>query len=111
MPLYEFRCQSCQNRFEQITREGDSDYGTCPKCAAKSAKRLISLFVVAGQGDLRTSTIHGCHGCYTGHHHHHGPASADETGDKGDAKSTDGSEPTSGSSSTPPAAATGTDPH
>jgi putative FmdB family regulatory protein len=64
MPLYEFDCQKCKISFEQITRMGDPDLGRCPSCqTADSSKRRISRFWVGGQGDLRESTLHGCHDC------------------------------------------------
>jgi putative FmdB family regulatory protein len=66
MALYEFFCEPCKLRFEQITRRGDPDEGKCPKCREKNTRKLISRFAVGGQGDLRESTMHGCHGDFTG---------------------------------------------
>ncbi|MGK5086157.1 zinc ribbon domain-containing protein [Bdellovibrionota bacterium FG-2] len=63
MALYEFFCESCKSKFEQITSSTDPDQGTCPKCHGKQTRKLISAFAVGGQGDLRESTQHGCHGC------------------------------------------------
>lgn len=61
MALLEFHCDSCKFKFEQITSEGDPDRGRCPKCQKMETRRLISRFAVGGQGDLRESTVHGCH--------------------------------------------------
>ena len=67
MALYEFFCDACQLKFEQITSSTDEDQGKCPKCSSKQhSKRLISRFAVGGQGDLRESTFHGCHDHFTG---------------------------------------------
>jgi putative FmdB family regulatory protein len=63
MALYEYRCQDCRLSFEQITSTGDPDQGKCPKCQGKNTHKLISKFAVAGRGDLRESTMHGCHDC------------------------------------------------
>jgi putative FmdB family regulatory protein len=72
MALYEYYCDSCKLKFEQITSSSDPDAGKCPKCQKKDqARKLVSAFRVGGQGDLRESTQHGCHGCYSGHHHGH----------------------------------------
>ncbi len=68
MPLYEYQCQSCQVKFEVI--ESQSNQSSCPKCQSKEIKRLISCFAVGGQGDLRESTLHGCHDNYTGMENH-----------------------------------------
>jgi len=75
MALYEYYCDSCSKKFEQITSSTDPDQGKCPKCQGKNTRRLISCFAVGGRGDLRESTMHGCHGCHvpaTGESHGHG---------------------------------------
>jgi putative FmdB family regulatory protein len=87
MALYEYYCDSCQLRFEQITSASDPDAGKCPKCHGKDSKKLISPFAVGGRGDLRESTMHGCHDCHVptgpgheagGHDHGHDGHSHDE---------------------------------
>jgi putative FmdB family regulatory protein len=80
MALYEYFCEVCQKKFEQITSSSDPDQGMCAKCGTKSEKKLISRFRVAGQGDLRESTLHGCHGCSHGHSHGGGHSSTDHGG-------------------------------
>jgi len=76
MALFEYHCQACTRRFEAITSFENSNEITCPHCANPSPKKLISVFKVAGRGDLRESTLHGCHDCDvtgpasdTGHDH------------------------------------------
>src|SRR4051812_38355031 len=66
MALFEFYCDTCSFKFEQITSSTDEDSGKCPKCQNKNTRKLISRFSVGGRGDLRESTMHGCHG---GCHH------------------------------------------
>ena len=66
MPLYEYFCENCQTKFEQITSTQDPDEGKCPKCNEKKTKKLLSRFAIGGQGDLRESTQHGCHDCPMG---------------------------------------------
>ncbi|HUP56081.1 MAG TPA: zinc ribbon domain-containing protein [Bdellovibrionota bacterium] len=61
MALLEFYCEPCKRRFEQISSSDDPTRGQCPHCEGKETKRLISVFAVGGQGDLRESTLHGCH--------------------------------------------------
>ena len=63
MPWFEFECESCHKRFDQITRSEKSDFGVCTHCGSKKSKRLLSKFAVGGQGDLRETTMHGCHDC------------------------------------------------
>jgi putative FmdB family regulatory protein len=47
MPIYEYRCQSCQRRFSHFTR-GFSQATTpqCPHCHSTAARRLMSRFAV-----------------------------------------------------------------
>ena len=45
MPLFEFQCGKCKNRFEELMYAGEKDSGVeCPKCKAKKAKRQFSAF-------------------------------------------------------------------
>lgn len=71
MPLYDFRCEKCSHKFEQITSSDPAGQAECPKCGSSENKRLVSRFKVGGRGDLRESTTHGCHGCHSGHNHSH----------------------------------------
>lgn len=41
MPIYEFECGSCGERFEELTSADATP--PCPRCAAADARRLISL--------------------------------------------------------------------
>jgi len=77
MPLYDYRCKSCEFDFEQLTRgRDDPEAGLCPKCGVAGAERKIVRFRIGGQGDLRESTeFHGCHSALDTHDHghQHGP--------------------------------------
>ncbi|MGI5864217.1 MAG: FmdB family zinc ribbon protein [Myxococcales bacterium] len=43
MPLYEFECRTCRERFEDLVRAADADMVVqCPTCGAKDAVRLLS---------------------------------------------------------------------
>ncbi|MFB6374654.1 MAG: FmdB family zinc ribbon protein [Bradymonadaceae bacterium] len=56
MPIYEYRCQSCDNEFEKLVRSGDSEPEQCPECEAPSITRLISNtnFKLKGSGWYET---------------------------------------------------------
>ncbi len=41
MPIFEYRCTSCQNEFETLVRSGDIP--ACPKCASQNLAKLLSL--------------------------------------------------------------------
>lgn len=51
MPIYEYRCQECQQIFEQWQKDFNDKDKTCPVCGGKS-QRLISntSFVLKGSG-------------------------------------------------------------
>ncbi|MGI6096889.1 MAG: FmdB family zinc ribbon protein [Dethiobacteria bacterium] len=43
MPLYEFVCKCCGNRFEKLCPNSDH-LPPCPQCGAEEPRRLISAF-------------------------------------------------------------------
>jgi putative FmdB family regulatory protein len=49
MPIYEYCCQECGERFEKLVR-GNSDQNelTCPNCGSKQAEKLLSVFGTSG---------------------------------------------------------------
>jgi putative FmdB family regulatory protein len=48
MPLYEYRCQACNQTFETLRGSHDKDADVeCPQCGEKKAKKLISACCVA----------------------------------------------------------------
>lgn len=42
MPLYEYQCESCGNRFERIQRFSDPPIDACPSCSGPVRKLLSS---------------------------------------------------------------------
>ena len=42
MPLYEYLCEACEHRFEQIRRFSDPPLETCPRCGGAVRKLLSS---------------------------------------------------------------------
>lgn len=45
MPLYEYRCQSCDHHFEILQRMGDGAEGlSCPRCGEDHLARQFSTF-------------------------------------------------------------------
>jgi putative FmdB family regulatory protein len=44
MPIYEYRCESCAERFEEYLSTSDKPAPPCPKCGATSVARLFSPF-------------------------------------------------------------------
>ena len=42
MPLYEYQCEACEQRFEKIQKFSDPPIETCPKCGGRVKKLLSS---------------------------------------------------------------------
>jgi putative FmdB family regulatory protein len=41
MPIYEFECEGCGGRFEELVGAGEAEVA-CPSCGATRARRLLS---------------------------------------------------------------------
>jgi putative FmdB family regulatory protein len=51
MPLYEYQCESCNNRFEKIQKSfNDPPPETCPKCGKGPVRKLISSPAIQFKG-------------------------------------------------------------
>ena len=52
MPLYEYRCESCEHQFEVIRKFSDGPITVCPKCGAGPVVKLMSspAFQFKGSG-------------------------------------------------------------
>ena len=49
MPLYEYRCRGCTERFEVLQRLGASGEDVlCPRCGEERPERLLSSFAAGG---------------------------------------------------------------
>ena len=42
MPIYEYRCEQCQERFEEFLTSSTKPAPSCPKCGAENPTRLLS---------------------------------------------------------------------
>lgn len=51
MPMYEYRCLTCDTRFDRLRRmdQDDSDI-TCPHCQSGQIERRLSLFAAHTRG-------------------------------------------------------------
>jgi putative FmdB family regulatory protein len=48
MPVYEFECEQCGERFEELT-SSDTHSLVCPRCASTRTRRLLSPVSPAGR--------------------------------------------------------------
>ena len=56
MPIYEYRCESCEHRLEKLQRMSEGDLVDCPECKRPALKRLVSAaaFRLKGGGWYET---------------------------------------------------------
>ena len=56
MPIYEYRCESCEHKLEKLQRMSDGNLVDCPECEQPSLKRLVSAsaFRLKGSGWYET---------------------------------------------------------
>jgi putative FmdB family regulatory protein len=47
MPIYEFECEECGNRFEELVAAGGTS--TCPACGSERTRRLYSAVSPPGR--------------------------------------------------------------
>ncbi len=58
MPLYEYHCQDCGQKFEKLTRFSNRDEKvTCPSCGGSRTKRAISLFATRSGSSTAGSEV------------------------------------------------------
>jgi putative FmdB family regulatory protein len=49
MPIYEYRCRACGERFEAIRPVGDTGRSlTCPECGKPRPEKMPSVFAATG---------------------------------------------------------------
>ena len=44
MPVYEYRCDACRERFEEYLSTSTKPAPPCPKCGSATVSRLVSTF-------------------------------------------------------------------
>ena len=49
MPIYEFECAGCGERYETLRTGAGEEAPTCPRCGGRQARRLPSPFAVIGR--------------------------------------------------------------
>ncbi len=51
MPIYEYQCPTCKERFEKLVRSSNAQLEvSCPACGGTGARRLVSTFASIGLG-------------------------------------------------------------
>ena len=59
MPIYEYICNACSEKFSLLQTMRESEHGAgCPKCSSKNTKKIISAFCCSGTNSGASSTGH-----------------------------------------------------
>jgi len=49
MPIYEYRCRECGEKFDKLVRSTTDEIELCcPSCGSKQAEKLLSMFGTSG---------------------------------------------------------------
>jgi putative FmdB family regulatory protein len=63
VPLYEYRCAGCGERFEVLQRLGEGAAGLrCPRCGAEGPTRQLSTFAAGAASSTASSSGAACGG-------------------------------------------------
>ena len=58
MPIYEYQCMNCGNKFELLRRLSDKDNEIkCPKCNKTGVKRALSTFATASSSIISAPSL------------------------------------------------------
>ena len=56
MPIYEYRCEKCGEKFEKLVSSFDSAAeADCPKCGSTEVKKILSSFSARGSAESKSS--------------------------------------------------------
>jgi putative FmdB family regulatory protein len=76
MPLYEYRCEACRQRFEVIRKFSDPELGACTLCGEGPVHRLLSSPAIQFKGS----------GWYVTDYSQKGKSGSESTGSSSDSK-------------------------
>ena len=61
MPIYEYRCEDCGNKFEKLVRRSDDTASiACPSCGEKHLKQELSTFAAHANGGSKSADVPLC---------------------------------------------------
>jgi putative FmdB family regulatory protein len=106
MPLYEYRCESCDHRFEVIQRFSDDPIAVCPSCSKGPVVKLLSSPAIQFKGSGWYITDYARKGKDGGDDSKAGPTKEKKEGSESAAKTSESTttstkDSSPGSSSTP----------
>jgi len=61
MPIFEFECKNCGNKFDLMIANKDKEKVKCPQCESADIKQLLSMFATSSGGGA--AAPNSCQGC------------------------------------------------
>ncbi|MCK4591324.1 MAG: zinc ribbon domain-containing protein [Candidatus Latescibacteria bacterium] len=66
MPLYEYKCQNCGKKFEELINSGQGEAIHCPHCSSNEVQRMLSTFGCGTKNGSETASDSSCSLCSSG---------------------------------------------
>ncbi len=63
MPIFEFECNSCKHRFEELVSSSSKKVEKCPKCKEANVKKLVSAGSFKTSGSYSSSVPSSAPSC------------------------------------------------
>jgi len=64
MPIYEFACEQCGEKFEELVPLGADGNGlSCPACQSSDIRKMMSAFGISGSALTKPSSGASCSTC------------------------------------------------
>lgn len=60
MPIFDFLCQNCGNKFDVMISNADKNKVQCPECKSTQVKQMLSLFNTGRTGKSVPTSCQGC---------------------------------------------------
>jgi putative FmdB family regulatory protein len=61
MPIYEYRCQDCNTKFEKLVRRSDDAASlVCPNCGQNHLNTELSTFAAHSRGTQQSAAMPSC---------------------------------------------------
>lgn len=60
MPIYEYTCQTCNKKFDQLVRRMSAEQtAACPECGSAKTAKSLSLFAVGAEAGGKSAAYDG----------------------------------------------------
>jgi len=57
MPVYEYVCNKCGEKFDRLVRASADQDAECPECHSRDVRKVFSVFGMANPGGQRSAAL------------------------------------------------------